>query len=271
MATSPVPARDNKVWFDEQPSEEQITKESKTLLETYSGIPHDEVIPHIVSVRNEAWEVFPYPCIGQFRFLEGGIKNIDDYKEIIQRIQQGQKFLDLGCCFGQTIRQLAADGAPSENMCGSDIQAPYIDLGYKLFKDREKLQSKFVVADIFDANSVLNEIKGQVDIIYTGSFFHLWDLKKQKEASKIVALLLRPQPGSMIVGRQVGAVEAREEQVSSGNMFLHNVESFQKLWKEIGDELGISFKVEAQLKDLSKSFFRGPKDSRRIWFTITRG
>jgi SAM-dependent methyltransferase len=259
----------NAAWFDEKPTESQIPQASRHLLETYSGVPPEDVFDHIVNLRNEAWEIFPYPCIGQFRFLEAGITECEEYNEVVERLRKGQKLLDMACCFGQTIRQLVADGAPGENIYGCDLQRGFIDLGYKLFKDQDKLQTKFLVADIFDPASPLKDLQGTLDIVYAGSFFHLWGLQQQKEVSKAVALLLCPSAGSLILGRQMGAVKAAEKTSATGTMFRHNVDSFKKMWKEIGDDLGVSFTVEASLKELNNDHFRGD-DTKRIYFSVRR-
>lgn len=49
---------------------------------------------------------FPYPCIGMFRFLDLSIPSSPYYNEVIERLRAGEIFLDLGCCFGQELRQL---------------------------------------------------------------------------------------------------------------------------------------------------------------------
>ncbi|KAF2034334.1 hypothetical protein EK21DRAFT_47490, partial [Setomelanomma holmii] len=244
-------------WFDERPSDSQIPDAARRILETYSGIAPEDVVEHIVKVRNEAWDVFPYPCLGQFRFLEPGLDKLDEYSEVVDRLRKGQKLLDMACCVGQTVRQLVADGAPPENIYGCDLQHGFIEIGYKLFRDGDRLKTQFLTADIFDPKSALQdpEIKGKIDLVYAGSFFHLWGLEKQKEVSKAVASLLRPQSGSMILGRQIGAVEAAERTSATGTMYRHNVESFKKLWKEIGDELGVVFTVNAELKVLHDDHF----------------
>jgi SAM-dependent methyltransferase len=267
--TPPISNSKESAWFDERPKDGQLPEESLRLLESYSGIPPEDILEHVTKIRDEAWEVYPYPCIGQWRFLDNGITDCEEYGEVLKRLRRGEKLLDVACCFGQTVRQLVANGAPSENIYGSDLESGFIELGYKLFKDRDKLQSKFLVADIFNPASSLNDIKGKVDIVYAGSFFHLWGLEKQKEVSKAVANLLRPQPGSMIIGRQVGAITAVERSSATGSMFRHNVESFQELWKEIGDDLGVTFTVTATLKELGSHFFE-KGDTRRLWFCVRR-
>jgi SAM-dependent methyltransferase len=258
-------------WFEHHPTKDQIPSETQRLLETYSGIPSEEVFDHAVKLRDEAWKVHPYPCIGQFRFLDPSFTDLDEYDEVVDRLRKGQKLLDMACCFGQTIRQLVDGGAPGENIYGCDLQPDFIELGYKLFKDRDRLQAKFLVADIFDPNSALADLRGQIDMVYAGSFFHLWGLEKQIEVSKAVVSLLRPCPGSMILGRQVGATEAAENKSALGVMYRHNVESFSKMWKEIGDDLGIRFTVKAKLKPLSENHFRFlSEDTKRLWFVVRR-
>ncbi|CAE7207007.1 hypothetical protein P3342_011292 [Pyrenophora teres f. teres] len=234
-------------WFDPDPTIDAISPDFRRLLQSYSGIPADELLDHVVKVREEAWAIHPFPCIGRFLFLQNNFKGLEDeYNEVIQRLCQGQKLLDMACCVGQTIRYLVNGGAPSEQIYGCDLHPEYIEVGYKLFRDRGTLKTKFLTADVFDSNSALSELKGQMDMVFAGDFFHLWGYEKQVDVCKRVASLLRSQPGSMILGRQVGAPQAFETQgpPGVGVMFLHNVESFNKMWKDIGDELGVSFTVK---------------------------
>ncbi|KAF1842254.1 uncharacterized protein K460DRAFT_370242 [Cucurbitaria berberidis CBS 394.84] len=270
--SKPEEIKDTKVaWFEQNPDESKVPPAAtRRLLETYSGIPPEDVFEHVVNLRNEAWNVFPYPCIGQFRFLEPSFFGFDALPEVLERLCEGQKLLDMACCFGQTVRELFAGGAPADNIYGCDLQPGFIELGYKLFKDRGKLQTKFLIADIFDPNSALEELRGQIDMVYAGSFFHLWGLDDQIKVSKAVATLLRPRQGSMILGRQIGAVEASEQTSPTGTMYRHNVESLKKMWKEIGDDLGVTFIVEASLKPVSEDHFLNTDDTRRIWFVIRR-
>jgi SAM-dependent methyltransferase len=275
MANQDFASSDRNVdWFNELPDNRQISPAARQLLETYGRIPPDKVVDHVVQIRDEAWEVFPYPCIGQFRFLDLSLNQTKEYSDILQRLRQGQKLLDMACCFGQEIRQLVADGAPSENIYGCDLREEYIQLGYKLFGDQDTLQTKFITANIFDATSALTELHGQFDMIYAGSFFHLWGYEDQVKTSKAVARLLRPQKGSTIYGRQVGSVNAETHNHRTnptGTMFRHNVESLQKMWREIGDDLGVSFAVEASLEELDSDHFRfHTPETRRIHFVIRR-
>lgn len=273
MSTSIEHLQDRNVaWYSELPDDSHISPAARTLLETYSKVKPEDVVDHVVKVRNEAWAVFPYPCIGQFRFLDLSLSQRTDYPDILQRIKSGETFLDMACCFGQEIRQLVADGAPAENLYGCDLRSEFIKLGYKIFLDENKLQTRFLTANVFDTTSALTELKGQLDIIYVGSFFHLWGYQDQVTVSKAVAALLRPQKGTIIVGRQVGAVTAGEHDHRTnptGTMFRHNVESLTRQWKEIGDEIGVFFTIDAELAVFGGNNFLS-SDSRRILFKITR-
>jgi SAM-dependent methyltransferase len=119
------------------------------------------------------------------------------YPEVLGRLQSGDRFLDLGCCFGQEIRQLVLDGAPSDNTYGSDMFAEYFSVRYDLFNDKERLKTTFVAGDIFDDSSPLRELAGTVDIIYTGAFFHLFSLEDQENIVHRSIQLHTPQPGSL--------------------------------------------------------------------------
>lgn len=282
-------------WYIERPNEQNLSLAARELLIKYSKIPAEEVEDHVLKIREAAWEIFPYPCIGRFRFLDLGFTKSAEYPEVLKRLQEGERFLDIGCCFGQAIRQLVLDGAPSENMYGSDLRGEYMELGYDLFGDRDTLKSTFITADILDATSPLAELKGTFDIIFAGSFFHLWGYEDQTKVSKLVVELLRPRKGSMIVGRQVGTVhgfqpghapntieglkeiwksaEGKSQpgsaQSSKGQMFQHNVESFKEMWKGIGEDIGVTFAVDAQL-EVPKFVDPTSTDVRRISFTIRR-
>jgi hypothetical protein len=57
----------------------------------------------------------------RYRFLDLIMTTMDVYQEVLERVKKGEKFMNLGCCFGQEIRQLVHDGAPSVNTYGSDL------------------------------------------------------------------------------------------------------------------------------------------------------
>ena len=118
----------------------------------------------------------------------------------MQGLQQGQKFLDLGCCFGQEIRQLIFDGAPSENLYGLDLRQEFFELGYELFLDRGKCKAKFFAADVFEPGAEIEELTSKMHVVYAGAFFHLFDRPQQVVLAKRVVSLMAGKKGDMILG-----------------------------------------------------------------------
>ena len=173
------------------------------------------------------------------------------YDEILSRLREGQKLLDLGCCFGQEIRKLTLDGAPQGNLYGSDLRPEFFDLGYDLFLDKDRCKATFIAADLFAEPEELKQLYGQISIIYTGSFFHLFDWEGQVKAARIVAKLLKPEAGSMLLGRQVGSVSPGLYEHGTnpgGGMYRHDSDSWKKLWEEAMGSTGSQWQVEADLR-----------------------
>lgn len=120
-------------------------------------------------------------------------------------------------------------------------------MGYRLFLDRDTLKSKFIEADITDANSALSGLDRKIDIIYAGSFLHLFNYEGQIEVCKQLVKLLREKKDSLILGRQVGNTDPGEYVQTtneSGIAYRHNAESFKKMWDEVGEETGTKWRVD---------------------------
>ena len=214
-----------------------------------------------------------------FHFLDLGISTSPVYDEVLRRAKAGGTVLDLGCCFGQDIRKLVFDGVPAENIWGADLRHDFLQVGFELFKDKDSLKSNFVVADIFNPDSDLKQLDGKIDIIHVGSFIHLFDWDGQMMVCKRLVQLLRPQKGSLILGRQVGNKQPGtypHRTNPKGTMFRHDEKTFEDLWKQVGNETGSRWLVDAMLKDAAG--FVGPsKDGdwadpnlRRLVFAVRR-
>ena len=200
----------------------------------------------------------PFPCLGQFGFLLLRSPALPIWPQIESRVKEGATILDLGCCFGQDLRYLAASGAPTEKMYASDLFGEFWEISYDLFQDRNKMKAQFFQADAFDANSPLEALKGQIDIVLATQFFHLFDWNKQVELG--VRILELTRPGAIIAGYQIGSWWAAE--VATGKdgkkgstenerKYYHNIWSWKNLWKEVEKKTGIKCTVEASLKSLS--------------------
>lgn len=237
------------------------------------------------------------PCIGHFRFLTLTLHTTPSYPSILSRLRSNPStsiLLDLGCCFGQELRRLLHDGAPASTLYGADLRPEFFDLGYELFRDGGPKTTgngmKFIAADVFAPHSALDALDGRCDVVHASAFFHLFGLEKQKQVARRVVRLLKWNGDAsegerpIVLGRHVGAVVAGEYEHSTnegGVMFRHNVESWREMWEGVGEELGMRFVVEGDLR--TTDVFRvNNKDGegrekekedagiRQLWFCVTR-
>ena len=164
----------------------------------------------------------------------------------------------LGCCVRQDIRKLVADGAPSQNLVGIDTKERFFELGYELSKDKETLRSTFHAQSIFDEPP---QWQNKIDIIYLGSFLHLFRLEQQKAVVAQLVKLLRKRPGSLVFGRNLGAEQGGEFRMESlgWDLFRHSQETIERLWREAPEG---QWKVDAQLTRYGSNSW---EDSRRGW------
>ncbi|KAK5937153.1 hypothetical protein PMZ80_010694 [Knufia obscura] len=220
-----------------------------TVLETYSHIPRDQQLSHILKVRNRAYEAHPYPCLGRFRFIELDLSSHPLYHDyVLPQLQRPSSdkdsptplFLDLGTCLGQDIRKLIFDGADPQHIYGSDIVLDFISAGYDLFKDEDRFPRDHFIcpADVFDESEDNNlaVLDGKVDILHATAVFHLFSGEQQFAVAERCFKLLRKTPGSraLVLGAQVGNVKARESVRQDGvKRFRHDEESWRELWEYV--------------------------------------
>jgi SAM-dependent methyltransferase len=182
------------------------------------------------------------------------------YQNIISRLKSGSSILDLGCCVAQDLRKLVHDGAPSTNIYGADLHGKFISLGYDLFLDKKTFGVKFMEADVFDLDSPLKDLEGKMDIIHIGLFLHIFDLEGQIKACERIVRLARPVNGTLIVGQQTGKPVAGNQPTRRGMTFKHNVETFESMWRVVGEKTGTHWEVRARLDE-----GLGVADKNRTW------
>ncbi|KAK6219335.1 hypothetical protein LQW54_002323 [Pestalotiopsis sp. IQ-011] len=191
----------SKVPYYRPNIEHRLVPETQELLERYSNIPREEQSAHIHKLVSD----------------------------ILDRVNNGAKLMDVGTFVGHDLRHLAYDGAPTDKLYGVDILS-YADVSYDWFRDREKFKGHFIQADILsDSSPELNALKG--------------------EAAK--ALVAYTKPGSLVVGNQIGNQEAKEVifKAPSVSVGRHNVESFAKMFKdEVAPATGTTWVTQAWLR-----------------------
>jgi SAM-dependent methyltransferase len=200
----------------------------------------------------------------------------ESYPRILAAVKAGARLLDIGCCFAQDIRKLVHDGAPGENLWGLEAEAEFIRLGYDFFRDKDRLNARFIVADFMDRSEpAVAAVCGTFGIVHLGMILHIWNRPAQLEACCRVVELLRPEPGVFVIGQCVGHLDGVPATGRGGKtMFKHNAETFRDLWTEVGQLTGTRWEVRAQLdeglgiKEQSRKW--DDPNTRRLAFEVER-
>ncbi|KAK4450332.1 hypothetical protein QBC34DRAFT_484552 [Podospora aff. communis PSN243] len=225
---------------------------ARRILEQYSGIAAENVDAHLLKIREKAWSIFPYGCIGSFSFLNLEPTLSDPlFRTITTRLLapgSTETFLDVGCCFGQVIRQLIHAGVPSERLYGTDLQPRFLELGYDLFcdGDLEKSRATYVAGDMLadEDDAALDGLQGKIDIVYAASFFHLFEPGDQlKAAKRVVGFLRSGNPDVVIFGRNGGP------KVEGWEKYVLDAKQWRRLWEEVGEATGTRWRTEMETEE----------------------
>lgn len=148
------------------------------------------------------------------------------------------------------------------------------DLGHELFRTTpETFPVPFLEGDILDPSLLslspplqttstpphpapalgsarsLNDLRGQISAIFTGAFFHLFNFEMQERVARLLAGLLSPLPGSMLIGVHGGLNEKGFWCPMAGvSMNCHSPESWREMWERIFEEAGVKVEVQAKLR-----------------------
>lgn len=160
--------------------------------------------------------------------------------------------LDLGCGLGQNIRQLAQAGVPATKLFAVDLRADLMAVGFDMFQDRERLAAaSFVTGNVLAAdNAGLEKLDGQVSIVHAANFFHLFSWDAQRQIGVRMNKLLQGKDDAFVFGRHVGSLEPGDRAFASHlseEQYLHNQESFQRLWDEVGEQTGSRWEAKVEV------------------------
>ena len=217
-------------------------------------MPSIRILGSCPSQRARAFQAWPYPCVGQLRSLELTAAAHPSYPDIIFRLKSRQTFLDAGCCLGQDriFGKLLFDGAPSSaSIYSIDIEPAFFDLGYELFRDREKMQATLLATDLTKTSILsIESLKSSIEIISAHSLFHLFTMDHQKTVAKHLVMLTKAKPGSIITGRQVGTRKSGVHKGMAENtvIFSHSIESFAQS-ENVGAATNGKWNVVSQVEE----------------------
>ena len=147
---------------------------------------------------------------------------------------------------------MAADGVPSDQMWATDLNGDLWRMGYELLRDRGKFQAHFVQGDVFSPDiKLVEQLSGRVSVFLAYQFLHLFSWDNQIKLSEMMVAM--STPNAIILGSQMGCVEAWQQKTPWGEMFFHNNESWGKLWKAVEENTGTRWRVtHSRLVDLGE-------------------
>ncbi|KAH7890451.1 hypothetical protein F5I97DRAFT_1972805 [Phlebopus sp. FC_14] len=248
-------------------------KQRAFLLHAIRGLDDEQIRTRILEVQRDT--TYPYPCFRAFHHVSLYMSENDAYDRILELAQEADQsggeclFLDIGCCMGTDLRHLVLSGFPAGSVIGCDVREEFIELGYKLYGDRDICKIPFFVGDVFDivlapgfavsdvANvpltsvSSLDQLRGRVKYIYSGALFHLFDEGTQEAIARRLSTLLNIQEGSgkaVVFGRHSAkAEEGMIDDTMKRVRYAHSPASWERMWKRVlGDKIPVS--VEAVLR-----------------------
>lgn len=146
-------------------------------------------------------------------------------------------------------------------MYATDLVDGFWDLGYDLFRDRDKFKAQFVTGDCLKLedseapeNGALLQLvgphssEGGLDIIHAGLLLHLFDYPQQLQALRgFIGVLSKPRTASMVVGSLVGNSNAGPLEVAWGGgsiFFQHNEATLRRLWQDAEEATGTKWDLE---------------------------
>ncbi|KAF7319598.1 hypothetical protein HMN09_00299900 [Mycena chlorophos] len=223
---------------------------------------------HVLKIQQDAYKVFPYPCIRLFDFVKTRIARHPAYPAVLELQNERPEaiVLDLGCCFGVDVRKFVADGFAKENVLACDLFPEFWKRGHELFRTTpETFPVAFLQGNLLDHTflpfpadaitpseipslatlSSLGPLIGRASVIHMAYLFHVFNEEQHIDIAQRIAGLLSPRPGSIILGSQIARqlkqgygtyyLDDSEEARATGGIqcYCHTPDSWKALWEGI--------------------------------------
>ena len=183
--------------------------------------------------------------------------------------------LEVGCCFGQNIRKIVWDGVSPDRVVGLAFVSQFIELGYDLFRDRDRLESCFIVwnpVHCAPRQDIERRIERKVDMIYIGAYMHLFPYEMQVSVCRDLVRLLRPLKSAETrapaedVGRSVGQCRSADNSQVSSEPYSNQL----IFGRQVGFLARAGHYKHPDLMVLSPVFYHSPTTFREMWARVGR-
>ena len=133
----------------------------------------------------------------------------------------------------------------------------------------------FVSADLIGPAQEIPGLDGKIDIITAFSVLHLFRLMHQKVLACRLVGFTKPIGGSSIVGRQLELQAAGHYDgfMKDTKVYLHNMETFQQFWDDVGVMTDSEWTVDGYLRQLEakvSNLRQAMPEMCWLYFKVTR-
>ncbi len=114
-----------------------------------------------------------------------------------------------------------------------------------------------------------------MDMIYLGSFLHLFSRVQQRQIVAKLVQLLRPGPGALVFGRNLGAEKGGEYRMEAlgWDLYRHSEKTIKELWE---GEAGGNWNIKSSLSRYESGAWNSDRrgwqgdETKQMMFSATR-
>jgi hypothetical protein len=238
-----------------------------SLLTSYSHIPPEKIPEHVQRIRDEAWEIRQYPCIGLGAYLQAPLLSKHDfYPKLVQHLANDKDalFIDVGTFLGVDLRFLWKDllkeqsiGADQSTLASKIKAIDLVDfwpLSFQMFNDNaQSFPVEFMLGDALSPTSggTFASLKSRVSVINIAQVLHQFNLEGCTTACITLASYYS-RPGTVIIGNQIGTSVGKVFTAGVAKTYQHGPDSWKEMWKQVGKATGTKWEVSAELKSFAE-------------------